>query len=344
MRQASRSLPHEFAWTFRDVHRAARGFAAQALRGESSWLRRMTGRALIDKTPSEYPYIFLVSYGVINRLSTRLAACIHLFQTSTFVFDDILDRATVRNHGPSIVARDGVSGALIVGQLLQAIAMERFQALARATAGRGDAATAAFLSTVRTVYCGQYRDLRSVGRVTLSLREYQHMVDQTTGAFLGNVAHAGAIMGGRSYAQVDHFREYARAYGMALQASDDILDVTGTPAETGKQRGMDLRARKPRLPFLMAMRSPNKGDRRALRAYMTASRPRPRGFERSLRTLRAPSVIQRSTGKMDYWLGRAHARASRVSDSASRHRLLWLLEALPRDQGVITRMEASRRT
>src|SRR5439155_282879 len=43
--------------------------------------------------------------------------------------------------------------------------------------------------------------------------------------------------------------------GLAFQVSDDLLDVVGHPALTGKPRGIDLRDGNPSLPIVLALRS-----------------------------------------------------------------------------------------
>lgn len=334
MHKASRIRPPAFESSFRRVHLVARRIAAAELRRESPALRRMIRRGLVDATPSEYPYLFLVSFGAMNRRSTALAACVHLFQTSTFVLDDILDDAIRRNNGPSVAAQFGIPSALIVGQLLQAIAMEQFLVLSRPATRRARSATAAFLSLARSVYCGQFRDVSSIGRVRSSFSDYRRMIDLTTGSFLGDVAYSGAVLGGRDEHEATKYRRFARAYGMALQASDDILDVIGSPRETGKQRGMDLRTRRPRLPFLVAMRFGSPRERRNLGGFlMNTSRSHAR-FAAALKCLRSSSVLDGSVREMSSWLVRAVRIAESVADVRSRSCLLRLVEALPADQGI----------
>ena len=41
--------------------------------------------------------------------------------------------------------------------------------------------------------------------------------------------------------------------GLAFQMQDDLLDVEGTSARTGKPRGLDLRDGNPSLPIVLAL-------------------------------------------------------------------------------------------
>src|SRR5690606_24014583 len=62
-----------------------------------------------------------------------------------------------------------------------------------------------------------------------------------TGALIGFSAEAGALLAGADPAPL---RAYASALGLAFQIADDILDVTGDAATTGKRVGKDEEAGK----------------------------------------------------------------------------------------------------
>ncbi|MCX8053758.1 MAG: polyprenyl synthetase family protein, partial [Armatimonadetes bacterium] len=48
------------------------------------------------------------------------------------------------------------------------------------------------------------------------------------------------------------FREYGISFGLAFQITDDLLDLVGNPARTGKDVGSDLMNGKFTLPVLLA--------------------------------------------------------------------------------------------
>ena len=90
---------------------------------------------------------------------------------------------------------------------------------------------------------GQALDLASegkpVGRETL---RRMHMAK--TGALFRAAVRSGAILAGADESTLTALTEYAEAFGLAFQITDDILDMTGDEATIGKPVGSDARNHK----------------------------------------------------------------------------------------------------
>ncbi|MBA4323607.1 MAG: farnesyl-diphosphate synthase, partial [Rhodobacter sp.] len=84
----------------------------------------------------------------------------------------------------------------------------------------------------------------------LTLDEITALQAGKTGALIGFAAEAGAVM-----AQADRapLRRYAAALGLAFQIADDILDVTGDEARTGKRLHKDAKAGKATFVSLLGL-------------------------------------------------------------------------------------------
>ena len=83
-------------------------------------------------------------------------------------------------------------------------------------------------------------DLASEGKhIPMELLRKMHM--GKTGALFRAALRSGAILAGASEAQLTALTQYAEAFGLAFQITDDILDVTGDEATIGKPVGSDLR-------------------------------------------------------------------------------------------------------
>ena len=231
--------------------------------------------ALFDKSPSEYPFIFRLAYELNGRRFgpvLRIAAAIHLLQTSTFLFDDILDMSGKRADVRTTCAEWGINNTIIVGQVLQSIAMsEIVSESARLRLPNRTLCVDLLTLAMGDIYKGQYLDVRYSGQPSVTPREYYQMIFLATGQFLGRVALAGALLSNLSSSEQRSLYAYGRSYGMALQVCDDIIDVTFSSKDTGKDFGADIRMRRMRLPLIFALRMATTDQKLAFERYLTES-------------------------------------------------------------------------
>lgn len=90
---------------------------------------------------------------------------------------------------------------------------------------------------------GQALDLASEGKqIDKDTLRRMHMAK--TGALFRAAVRSGAILAGADDAKLAALTEYAEAFGLAFQITDDILDVTGDEAAIGKPVGSDERNQK----------------------------------------------------------------------------------------------------
>jgi geranylgeranyl diphosphate synthase type II len=85
---------------------------------------------------------------------------------------------------------------------------------------------------------GQAQDILSEGRaMDPEILEYIHI--HKTGAMFLAAVRSGAILAGASDQALGALTEYAEAFGLAFQITDDILDVVGDSDKMGKTAGGD---------------------------------------------------------------------------------------------------------
>ena len=64
---------------------------------------------------------------------------------------------------------------------------------------------------------------------------------------------AGALAAGAEAGQIAALSDYARRVGLSFQITDDLLDVEGDPAATGKGTGRDSTHRKATFPAIFGV-------------------------------------------------------------------------------------------
>jgi geranylgeranyl diphosphate synthase type II len=172
------------------------------------------------------------------------AAAMELVHASSLILDDLpsMDDAPLRRGRPANHLQHGEAIAILAAFGLLNLA---FGTLARAYA----AALAARLGELLTnavgtdgLIGGQSADLlatRSDRAMTFEMLERIHR--GKTGALFSAAAVGGALVADAAEDDIARIEAFARNLGLAFQIVDDLLDVEGNPAETGKATRADLK-------------------------------------------------------------------------------------------------------
>ena len=163
------------------------------------------------------------------------AAAIELVHASSLILDDLpsMDDAPLR--------RGRKANHLEFGEAIAILAAFGLLNLAYATLARAyDAPLSAQLSSLLAdavgtegLIGGQATDLLATDQ-QISFQTLERIHRGKTGALFGAAAIAGAIIAGGSPDAVSSLGAYAKNLGLAFQIIDDLLDVEGDPAATGK--------------------------------------------------------------------------------------------------------------
>jgi geranylgeranyl diphosphate synthase type II len=173
----------------------------------------------------------------------RSAACaIEAIHAASLMLDDLpsMDNAPLRRGRPTahIVFGEAVTILAAFGLLNAA-----FASLAR----NYDAPLAARLTGVAGdaigldgLVGGQAEDVLATD-ASINFDTLERIHRRKTGALFGAAAVAGGLTAGGGDRELAALSAYAKNLGLAFQIVDDLLDVTGDPAETGKATRIDAR-------------------------------------------------------------------------------------------------------
>jgi farnesyl diphosphate synthase len=171
--------------------------------------------------------------------------CIHVY---SLIHDDLpcMDNDDLRRGKPTLHRAFDESTAILAGDSLHALSFEvladeathedpfvRAQLVAELARAAGPAGMAG----------GQMMDLTAAA-AKLDLAAVTRLQQLKTGALIGFCLEAGAIMGRVPIEGRTRLRGYARDVGLAFQITDDLLDVEGEEAKTGKRVKKDKAAGK----------------------------------------------------------------------------------------------------
>jgi octaprenyl-diphosphate synthase len=264
------------------------------------------------------PTLTLLSNHVGERPDPRaitLAAVVELVHLATLVHDDAVDHSVLRRGQPTVNALWTHQVAIIMGDYLYSRAITELARLGIMDAVRIMGTAANEMSV------GEMRQLTSYDALDFSEADYDRLIAAKTASLMAAACELGAVVGVPSFRGA--LRRFGHNLGMAFQIADDLLDYTGTEAETGKPTGHDLRERKVTLPLVSAMRGASAAEMEAIRELFTGDRE-PEGDE----IARVMGIVE-ERGGLEYARHRAASFAEaaeealdEVADGEARQSLL----------------------
>jgi farnesyl diphosphate synthase len=197
------------------------------------------------------PFLVLASaslFGVARRCALQVAAAIEMVHAYSLVHDDLpaMDDSDLRRGRPTCHKQFDEATAVLAGDGLLTAA---FEVLAHRDT-HGDAgvrcelvATLAAAAGPAGMVGGQMIDLIAEHQ-SLDIGAITRLQRMKTGALIAFACESGAILAKASGESRTALRGYAHDLGLAFQIADDLLDVEGSAADTGKPVGADAAAGK----------------------------------------------------------------------------------------------------
>ncbi len=194
-------------------------------------------------------------------------AATELVHTASLCHDDIIDGARLRRHRPTFWKENGVTEALLVGDMLLCVA---FGLVAEMKAA---GATQRFSSSVGEVCAAECdQELLNLNR-PLDSTQYLVNARRLTGPLF---AFPAWCCGGDDTRLREALSDAGSDLGTAYQVADDLLDVVGTEKIAGKTLGTDSQ-----------------------RSKATIANSKPRGVGASRRLI--DRLLRSATGRLDAW-------------------------------------------
>ncbi len=177
------------------------------------------------------------------------AAALELLHNSTLVHDDIIDADELRRGRPAAWKVFGTDLAILAGDALQALALQ--VVVDDPGPGRAEISSA-FAEALRLVLAGQSREFTVRLGPGGGIAEYVRIVEEKTSALLECALVTPALRAGSQEHVLAALRGAGRHLGLAFQIANDVEDIWGDPAVTGKPVRGDIQRRNPSFPVLAA--------------------------------------------------------------------------------------------
>jgi geranylgeranyl pyrophosphate synthase len=247
---------------------------------------------------------------------------VELVHLGSLYHDDVMDDATTRRTVESVNARWGNLRAILAGDFLLARASE-------IAAGLGTEVAGLLAATIARLCEGQVRELQDAYNLDRTEDAYVASIEGKTAALFASSCRIGALVAGHERERVDTLTRFGKAYGMAFQVIDDVLDVVATEEQLGKPAGHDLVEGVYTLPTIRALQ----GDAGAGLADLLGHPLEPEEVDKALAILRADGAVDAALVTARGYVEEAIAALDALgpsaavdSMSAASHRLVAQLE------------------
>jgi len=184
------------------------------------------------------------------RPAIPLAVAYELAHASALVQDDIIDHSEMRRGKGSIVAKYGLSNAILASDLLLFNVPRMVAKYSNLESGRLARIFDLVGEACRATTWGEFLDLELARGKEGNEKDYEEMIKLKTSTLLSAPCASGAMVGGASDEQSTMASRFGEAVGMAYQIQDDTLDLVGDQLALGKPVFTDLRGGKKSLVMI----------------------------------------------------------------------------------------------
>jgi heptaprenyl diphosphate synthase len=274
------------------------------------------------------PMLVLLSGYLGDPTDPRLilaSVAIELVHVATLYHDDVIDEAESRHGVESVNARWDNTVAILTGDFLFARASEISSDL-------GPDICRLLARTIATLCDGQVREVAASGKLDQTEDNYLEIIRRKTGSLIATSCRLGGMMSDASEQHVETLDAFGESLGLAFQLSDDIMDITSSQTELGKEPGVDLREGVYTLPVLHALHHGPRGGE--LGEILADGAPAGESVERALEIVRTDGSLDHARDAVASEVGRAIGFAGRLPASPASHALTQLARFLAVRCGV----------
>jgi heptaprenyl diphosphate synthase len=255
------------------------------------------------------------------------SVAIELVHLATLYHDDVIDEADSRRGSPSVNARWDNTVAILTGDYLFARASEISTDL-------GPEVCRLLARTIAVLCDGQIREVDVSGKVDQTEEAYLEIIRRKTGVLIATSCRLGGMLSEASDDDVETLDAFGESLGMAFQLSDDIMDVTASQLELGKEPGVDMKEGVYTLPVLHALGESDERDE--LARLLAHGAPDGEMLDRALEIVRGADGVEHARAAVTAEVERAVALAGRLPDGPASQALVQLARFLAARCGART--------
>lgn len=223
-----------------------------------------------------------------SRLHIILAVLTELIHSASLVHDDVIDSATLRRGKQTVNRRWNDRVAVLMGDLLFAqasICLSRIM---------NPVIVGIYGQVLGDLCAGEIRQMRAQYLTKVDWDAYIHKSYCKTASLFEAASHSGAILNGCSDETIQTLKEYGRNLGICFQIVDDLLDVTATVEQMGKEAGSDLQGGILTAPTLFILERGDAASKQLEELIKTRAINQPEGTQKALAVIRENGGVEKT--------------------------------------------------
>lgn len=177
----------------------------------------------------------------------QLAVAVEEVHCATLLHDDVIDLSDLRRGVPTARTIYGNAASIFAGDWLLVDALRRVRRVGPLSL------LDSLLSIIDEMIAAEALQLELRGKLDARRETYFQVIEGKTASLFRWAMMAGGQAAGLPEESLQHLRQFGNQLGIAFQLIDDLLDLLGDPAVTGKAVFTDLREGKLTFPLIIAL-------------------------------------------------------------------------------------------
>ena len=259
--------------------------------------------------------LFAQACGTPGPDSYRVAAAVEMLHNATLMHDDVADASDTRRGLPTLHSLVGPTPAILIGDFWLARAIS--------TLSGNTSFIGIFADTASNLAEGEMLQLQCAASASTSQEDYLRIIYCKTASLFETSCRAGALSAGASPQICQAAADFGRAFGLAFQIRDDILDYTGDEG-FGKPVGIDLREQKITLPLLGLLSKCD--DAEEVREMVRQIPAHPEYCDKLYQRVRDEGGVEYALGYLDEYTAAALDALEALPDGPERKMLVEIVQ------------------
>ncbi len=182
------------------------------------------------------PGLVLLAGGAVGKITDkhiRIAAIMEMIHNATLLHDDVIDEGQRRRGRATVNSLWGNESAVLLGDFL-------LSKVFRMCADLEPQVVKIIAAAAARTCEGELRQIAQRENWQLNETEYIDIITEKSAALFSSCCYLGGLLAGADEDEVRLLSDFGLNFGIAFQITDDLLDIIGDEAKTGKTIGNDV--------------------------------------------------------------------------------------------------------